>query len=79
MRDCKEPENWLGMTALRDMRHGFYQLESMVPGAQCACKFLKDGCTPSDSEKFRSLCVSLYIPLVVKETRRLGRTIGLRH
>lgn len=35
--------------------------------------------TLSDSETFRLLCVSLNVPLAVKEAWKLDRTIGLRH
>jgi hypothetical protein len=51
----------------------------MAFGALCSFQLLRDRCPPSGSEDFRLLCVSLYVPLDVKEMWKLDRTIGLRY
>ena len=46
---------------------GFSGEESMAPEAQCIFLFPRDQCSPSGSEAFRPLCVSLSVSFVVKE------------
>lgn len=52
-------------------------MQPLISETQCAFQFLIDQCTPSSSEVFRLLCVSLYCSFSMKGAWRLGRTIGL--
>ena len=70
---------WPGLAALRGMWHRLCRLQSVAPGTLCAFRFLGDQYTPSGSETFRLLFVSLYVPLEDKEAWTLNRTVGLRH
>jgi hypothetical protein len=79
VRHRREPWSWLGLAALRGMRFRVLRLDSMASGMQYTFQFLKDRCTPSGSEAFTLLCVSLYVLLVVKKAWELDRTIGLEH
>ena len=49
----------------------------MTPGALCAFQFLRNQGTPSGSEAFRPLCLSLYVPLEVKKPWKLDRKLIL--
>lgn len=54
-------------SCLRVLLHRSFRLEPVAPGTQRASQFLRDRHTPSGSQAFRPLCVSLYVPLEVKE------------
>lgn len=75
---CRKPWNWLGLAALRGMCQGFFRLDFRAPGSQCAFQLLKDPCTPSGREAFRPLCVSMWLPLVLRKHPNRYRTFGFR-
>ena len=78
--------NWKPLPGIRELawssclkKHEYFRPEPVAPGALYAFQFLGNQGPLPGSEAFRPLCVSLYIPLEVKETGKLDRTIGLRH